>query len=436
MATTTRQAVREYLIDHFGIGRRGTNSGTGTSEVIDDVNFGGHLAAEGIEVGCAIMCTLSNDGSAPEHEITRLSSKPKVTTGAFNVDPVFTAPLDAASTFDLLYRPFEYDGIQDNSVHAAIDQALRWFTWVRQLVPITMVNDGDMRSHLTTDWTTSNATLTKGVGLSYSGFLPERSLGVSASANDGYAATANIHVEPSESYYLEVTGFRSTSDGTLVLRNVSDSSNFTLSESAITRPEPTLLITPSVQMTSTTELVSARLQTDTSGNVSGWTNLIFRKNSAREFVLRDRPVRIHEIGRVFATTISDYGERGMRMVNDRYEVPREAIQSDAGIWQLFLRHTYGGYSLWYEEFTQPHIVHDTSSSTTLTMDHDADTTYIPVEELAGVAAYLLLEPLQDDERWARPFLKAARVAAKVRDAYQDLRVTVNNAQRHYSLPKA
>jgi len=45
------------MIDTYGLGRRGANTGTSASVLTDDANFGGHGAAAMIEVGCPVLIT-------------------------------------------------------------------------------------------------------------------------------------------------------------------------------------------------------------------------------------------------------------------------------------------------------------------------------------------------------------------------------------------
>src|SRR3990167_8356686 len=140
MATATRQAVGEWMIDNYGLGRRGTNAGTSQTAVTDDANFGGRGAAEHIAPGCWIMIT--SVGAAPEDEITRLSSRPVLTTGAVNLDPSLTAALAATDTYEILSPGLCFDAGDGQSVHQAIIEAQTTFPWEKRLVPITDVPDG------------------------------------------------------------------------------------------------------------------------------------------------------------------------------------------------------------------------------------------------------------------------------------------------------
>ena len=404
MATSTRQDVREHMVDNFLLGRRGTNTGADQGQIQDDANFGGHRGAEGIEVGCSFMIT-SGTG-APADEITRLSSRPKLTTGVMNLDPVLTAALASGDTFELLFLSLVFDiGDGEHSVHEAIAEAQRAFPWQRRIVPITLAADGDMLASAETDWTLTNATDTKAAATFANA---ERVIVVTDSGSGGgYTATASIAVEENKSYYLEVTGFGTDAPdaGTLVLRDITNSADITLTESVIDRIEPEALIN-TVTMPSGCEQVSIRLTCTNASDVLSWANLIFRKNETREFTLADRPQIVGRIGRVFAFSASDWSVKGSL---DDYEIAADIEQLDSGLFQITTHESVSGLSVWYEEYVVPSE-----------LTADSDTTTIIKEDLAAVAAQILLEPLQQDPAWQWRYRKAAKASAVVRVRFQDI----------------
>lgn len=415
MSTSTCQEVREVMLDDFGLGRRGTNTGTSASSVTDDANFGGPGAAEGIEVGCQMMIT----SGARDGDIVQLSSRPKQATGVISVDPAFGAALANTDTFEILYGRLRFEGNQ--GVRDKINEALASFPWERQLMPITLVADGDMLSTGVTDWTVgATATRTK-VAASFPHAL--RVLEVTAAADDDYVRTASIGVEEKKSYFLEVTGVISGSgaaadEGTLILYDVTNGANISLDETTIDRFEPGILMN-SVETPSSCEQVQVWLRSENSGDIIDWANLILRKNEAREFTIQDRPVHILRLGKLLATRVDTWGRRG----RDWTEVSAEPVPVGEGIWQYQTSEDLSGYSVWYEEFIRPG-----------SLDSDSDTTSIPKEHLAAVAAEMVLRPLRTDKRWAAKWDYAARAAAVVRQAYSSLHTVRNEGQRVYVLP--
>lgn len=418
MATQTRQAVRELMLDTYGLGRRGTNTGTSQTAITDDANFGGLAGRTDIDAGCAVMIT--SGVAAPEDEITRLSTAPKVTTGVMNLDPGLTAALASTDTFEILKKPLVFDATDgEHSVHGAIDEAARNYPlWERRLVPITLAQDGDMLLAAATAW--SNASGTPTLAKADLGFVGAglRVLRMTAGAASDAVYYNTIPVEELKSYFLEVTGLIGTGGdaadaGTLILRDVTNGENITLDEYTIDRFEPEILMN-SVQMPSGCEQVRATLQADASGDIIEWANLIFRKNDALEFTVADRPVPPLYLGKLYATKEGTWGARGTMT-----EIPAKPIQMGAGIWQYHTRQSLAGYSLWYEEFIQQ-----------AALTSDSSTTPIIKEHLAAIAAEKLLYPLRArSEQWAARYMKAARDAAGFMQGYEASRVITQGQRR-------
>jgi len=429
MATTSLRTLYEYIVDTYGLGRRGINTGTGTTSITSDAYFGGPGAAEGIEVGCQVI--ISKDaggaGAAPEGEISNLSSAPKETTGVFNIDPAVTA-LASTDEFIVLYRPLRWAG-GGVGVFDRFNESLREFTWEKRLVPVTLVTDGDMllRSDLSV-WnvTALNATRAKVVATHP---LGERVLRVTATADGGYTEnTALIPVEAGASYYFEATASIASTGaaadaGTLILWDQTNGSAITLDNSAVSRFEPTRLIN-NVTMPSGCEQVSVRLKCTLNGDIIDWSNIILRKNETRQHVLADRPQRVMRLGKVKVAPQKDWSAQPW---NDMTEIAADDVQLDGGLWRLDTRASTAGRALWYEEFVAlPALV----TTTGLT-----DTTNVPREWLCAVTAEKLLEPLQvRSEEWALRYKKAARNAAGVIAAYQQLHTVRDNTVKAYALP--
>lgn len=497
MSTTTRQALREHMIDVWGLGRRGTNTGASASAITDDVNFGAHRSAEGIDVGCEVMIVSGTRAG----DISRLASRPKLTTGVANLDPGLGGALSARTTtindaggisaadttvivtsatgfpssgnyiilvesermevtagqgtttwtirrgvlntlaathvdtstvtlqdaFQLLYQPLRFDSGQ-YSVHDAITQAMAEFAWERRMVPVTLVPDGDMLAAATSSWSEVGSGALSKVAATFP--LGERVLRMTGVAANDYIKSGTIPVEPETDYYLEVTGMiasigAAADTGTLVLYDETNAASITLDSDKITidRFEPEILLHTSVSTPAGCKQVTIRLEADNAGDIIDWTNVIFRRNSLREFVLTDRPQHILEVGRLFATSVSDWQERGQRLTDN--EIPCEVVQLDSGMWAIHTRENLAGKSVWYEEYVRP---------AALTVD--TDTTTLPKEDLAAVATELLLRPLQSDKQWKAIYAKVVDRAAYARAKYQSLRVTRKSAPLAYAVPYA
>jgi hypothetical protein len=408
------------MFDDFGLGRRGTNTGTSASSITDAPNFEGPGAAEGMEVGTQVMITSgTRDG-----DIVQLASKPRQTTGLMEVRPDFGAALADGDTFEALYGRLRYDG--DRGLHDMMNQALATIAWERRLIPVTLLPDGDMLASGTTDWDedqNESPTVGKTAGTFLSQGLRLLSVSTSQQTVNPYTGSRLVGVEEDESYFFEITGFVNVAQhvAKVVLRDVTNGVDISLEEEDIDRSEPEILMNPSVVMPSGCEDVRVRIQvTPSVGSPTALlANAILRKNSAREFTIQDRPIHILRLGKLLATRVDQWSERGRRWT----EVSAEAVQLDSGIWQYQTSENLSGLSVWYEEYLRPG-----------SLDTDSDTTSVPKEHLAAVAAEMVLRPLRADKRWGAKWDSAARAAAVVRQAYSSLHTVRNEGRRVYSLP--
>ncbi len=403
------------MFDTYNLGRRGTNTGTVATSATD-ATFAGPGGDNRIDKGCAIMPT--SGGVAPEDEERYLSARP-TSVGLMSVLPVFTTALANADTFEVLYRPLRFPDANN-----AINWALRNIFWEKLTLPITSVLDGDMlrTTAATPEWVAtdgaggSNDPVLSKVAATYP--LGIRSLNVAAHASDAgdYALSANIPVEELKTYYLEATGFISPSAassnpglaadaGTLVLYDVTNGAAITLTEVDINRFEPEILQN-TVTMPSGCEEVQIRLTCTAVDDNINWTNIIFRKDESKEFVVQDRDATVDRLGKLYATTSDVWGARGSTM----HEVAHTLEKRTAGIWVYKTQQSLGGQSLWYEEWRRPAAL---TNDSTLTVGLDK-------EDVAAVATEHLLKTsgLRGKDDWSDVYeqaaIDAARVEAKLR----------------------
>jgi len=94
------------MVDRYLLGRRGTNTGSLATSLVDDANLGGPDAARDIDRGCQVLI----DAGTRAGDITQLAAKPNVTTGLAAVDPNFGGVLAADSTYIILDRPLRFVG--------------------------------------------------------------------------------------------------------------------------------------------------------------------------------------------------------------------------------------------------------------------------------------------------------------------------------------
>ncbi|KKN05888.1 hypothetical protein LCGC14_1082820 [marine sediment metagenome] len=335
------------------------------------------------------------------------------------VTPAFTANIENSDTFIVLSLPFTFDS-GPFAVRQAIDKALLGIP-EKLIVPLTMFTDGDMLAPSpTTDWgTASSATPTK-VAPSFP--LGLRVLRVTASGDAGYALTNDIPVEENKSYYLEVTGMIASTGvaadaGTLQLIDVTNgNASITLDNSAIDRFEPEVLANGGVTMPSGCEQVHVRLAATLNGDIIDWSNLILYKNGTQEFLVQDR-AEVDRLGQLFVMQGTAWRTR------EPVEIGHDLEQRPSGIWVYHTDAPISGRALFYEEFRKAAAL-----GTTLT-----NSTGVPKEEIAAIAAWILLEPLLSDTRWSGFARKAMGDAALVRTKYKAQRTTVRRVAKSVPL---
>ena len=430
MATTDKFAVKRYIVEKFKLGRYGLNDATQSdaTTLSDASQFGGFGGDHKIDVGCEVLIhqnTIADGGGTDLYDLTRVSDPPSHAAGQITLVPTpsvgsYETPVVADNDTEFIIWYIEF---RDEDVDASIDKILgEQVMWQKLIRPLTSVADGDMRASAEAAWTTANAADAKAAA---SFPLGERVIVVTASSNNGYTSTGNLPVEELMSYYLEVTGLIDvTGDaadaGTLAVQDITNAAALTIDNKTIDRFEPEILRNPAVQMPSGCEQVDIRLTCDASGDVISWANLIWRKNEQTLFTLEDKPFRIHDIGRVRATSEATWGRR---VFENMAEVPREVVQLTEGLWQVQLKQSVAGRAVFYEEWVAPG-----------TLATNAATTIAPVADVAALVATDLLEPYALNSDWTMRYKNALEAAGKVIRNQQSQRSYVNTDQRKYYLP--
>ena len=416
MPTSTREDIQEWMIQAYGLGRRGTNDGTSGNKTTfsDGSELGGPSGAEGIEPGSDVwgrMDATVGGGGAVTFALSRVSTRPTTAAGSLVVTPALTAlgenitTANNDMTFSILKRPLRY-----TKLYEAIDWAVTTKFWEKLRLPITSVLDGDMlrTTAATPEWVATDGaggandpTLAK-VAATYPLGLRVLRVTNNATGAGDYALSATIPVEELKSYYLEATGMIGSTGaaadaGTLVLYDETNGASITLSEVDINRFEPEILRN-TVTMPSGCEQVTIRLTCTAVGDIIDWANIIFRKDDSREFVVQDRDASVDRLGKLYAATIDVWGARGATM----QQVAAEPELLTAGLWVYKTDVSLAGKSLWYDEWRRPAAL--TADTSTVALDK---------ESVAAVAAEHLLQPFADRDDWRRTYARAATDAARV-----------------------
>lgn len=414
MATSTREDIRDYILDQYGIGRRGVHDGGSVKTPADDSEFGGPRGAERIDNGAELRFTGDVAHADNKNHLGRISQKPTASGGTITIDPPPPQDLTDGDTFDIAYLPFRFQEIHD-SITYALTQKL----WERRARPVTLAKTGS--AFVAGDWTVSGATQTV-TAPTFPWGLDEMHV-ENASAND-YTASVPIPVEAGKSYFLEATARAiatpATNTPTLVLYDLTNSAPIELDEATTTEQEPTILWNPSVKIPDDCERVEIRLGNAEADGDSYWSNVQFRKNEALQFVLQDR-IEADRIGRVFVYSDKNWHNRGE---SSRSYIGHTIHPLGEGLWQLQLNGSVGGRSLWYEEFVKGSA-----------LSGDTSTTGLPKAHVAAAATMHLLRGYTDDERWGPELMKALTDWAGYMTAYDEMRTIVDRGVREIVLPR-
>lgn len=115
-----------------------------------------------------------------------------------------------------------YDGVRsDVDIVPAINRALEW-CYAQEVVPLTLVADGDMQASGTSSYTGSSATLSKDTGAA-NVFQGRQALKIVTTAQNGYAESTAIPVREGEMVYVAAIGIVSTGQLTIEIWDQTNS---------------------------------------------------------------------------------------------------------------------------------------------------------------------------------------------------------------------
>ena len=206
-APTTPQVegiTRKNLLDRFlretGLGKSGTVGdvdGGGTTTFDDATTLKSTQFTASDWVGGWFRCSrdAGDASAAPENEQSPITTYDPTTNGRVTFNPALTAALVAGDSYQLWRYP------DPTIVKDFLDQVLKNDIYLPYWSLLSEIPDFDMEANNTTDWTASNATVTKVTGTEPV-LNGKRWLSVVTTSAAGYARTATMFVEPGKSYHL------------------------------------------------------------------------------------------------------------------------------------------------------------------------------------------------------------------------------------------
>lgn len=264
---TTRLALLQEVLRKLGQDAMGTATGGTTTTLIDTSADSPFTTADD--------SNLFKNQWLYIHTGTHAATERRVTTYTPSSQqltiPAVTGAVDTTDQYLVA-------GVRWAQLVTALNRALteRLVYWTRS--PLTLVADGDMETSGTSDWTASNATVTKNTsaGNVWGG---TQALSVVTTAADGYARTTSINVNSNQTYTLQAMCRRATATGVpkLVVWDATNSAAISLSTTASTAQYDGFdwqRLTSTFTTPGSCRQVQVRLQDETTTATSYWDDVI------------------------------------------------------------------------------------------------------------------------------------------------------------------
>ncbi len=203
--------------------------------------------------------------AAPEGE-TRAITSGEPGAGKVYVSPSFTAAPASGDIYQLWRRPHPQDVLDH------LDTILTQETWLPCWQILTEVPDGDMEQSGTTDWTASNATVTKVT--SEPAMNGSRWLSVATTSSSGHAKSATLRVVGGKTYYLSALS-RCGATGTTAELTLYDETNSAVIETITHSQLANVRPWKRIRVPSTCTSVTIRIGSSENSKTTYWDDVVF-----------------------------------------------------------------------------------------------------------------------------------------------------------------
>ena len=296
MAVRTYLQVWEAVADAMGVRVPGTLTAASTTALtIGSGNAARYFRSnrtdannrlfEGVEV-------YVNSGTVPVPNPNTISAYVASTSVLTPGVTYGTAP-DATATFDVITQ-----GVWIQDIKDGINDALRQLRYVHR-APLTMVTEGDMDASGTTNWTATNATLSKVTNTNAR--EGARSLRVLATAAAGQAQSDTIFVDPTNAsawfYLARVRADIGTAR--FIPYDVTNSANISLTTDNDWTLRGWGWLGGSFTLPATCEALAARLVSVANADDTYWDSVIMLPVGAKEAQLPSWIIRADDYRRAF-----------------------------------------------------------------------------------------------------------------------------------------
>ena len=299
MATTSRETLRSEAAKLIGgLAWSGTATGGSTTTLVHTGDGG--LLDTGMSTyffqGTYLLLTSSTD-DGDWRMVREQNNGYAPTTGTITVGQAFTTGGANSTTYEILryLDPTEWN----ECINAALLK-LRY----RYLSPITLITDGDMETSGTSDWTSSNTTLSKVTSGSF--LTGTQCMRTANSGANGYGQSANVRCNGGDSFSAWVDYQATSGTAVLVAYDVTNSAEITTAsgDDAGDNNEGGMI---SIDFTApaTCRNIGLRLQgTEATADIN-WDNCILMRSGRRRY---DVPSWLTNYD-MYISTVQRYGNR-------------------------------------------------------------------------------------------------------------------------------
>ena len=291
MASSTGQQIREEL-QRYGLIRllgQATATAGGTNRLRDATR----LASAGLPSSAFDDCYVRASGTAGnvDGEVVKVDYLDQ-DLGDLYVSPVWSAAPDSSVTYEI-WRA----GIHPDEVDRFRDEALTSICSQWQLLPVSHVNNAAYYVD-TTDWTASSSTLARQGGTFPTEVWPASLLVTNSGAN-GRAASASIYaLQPTDRFYLYVPVSTRVGTAQVIVRDVTNSANISLSGTATATRRGWTGIEVTGQVPSGCDEIQVWLVGQGASDVVEWGPVFFHTTNARKVQLQ-RPESRKFVGSIY-----------------------------------------------------------------------------------------------------------------------------------------
>ncbi len=196
----TRRVLLQDVLMETGLGEYGTctaTSGGAATTYFDDTNnlkSTQYDSKKWVGGWTRISYDAAGAAAAPENEVGPITTYDPTTNGRITFAPAMTAAPTTGDKYEIWTNP------NPKRVIDIVDKIITEDLFMPCWTVLTECPDGDMEQNNTTDWTASNATLTK---VSIEPVMyGKRYLKVLSTAANGYARSALHYGQPSQKYHV------------------------------------------------------------------------------------------------------------------------------------------------------------------------------------------------------------------------------------------